>query len=143
MNENLKKEVGDIENPAEKEVGIEILKLEENLNGLRQDIEDMGGEDKLQEELDKNELLSTRWSDRYKRTMYLINSIILTLSTGTFAAVDASALPKINWDIPDDKTLGLCLTAATVVGVLSSIASIKEFIKHQKRATAANKILSY
>jgi len=132
-----------LENQTEQEIDNEILSLESNLEGFKQDIENIGGEDALQKELDKNELLSERWKNKFNRTKMLLNSIALGASTAVLGFADKNILPQINWDIADDKTMGQYITAVTIIGLIGTIATFTEFIKNQKKVNAASKILSY
>jgi len=127
---------------VEGEIDQEILKLEENVEGLQQDIEALGGEEGLQEELDKRQLIANRFSDKMKRTINLLHGTLLSLSTSFLVFADTQVLPKINWDLADDNTLGKALTAGTILGVIGSIVAIKEYIKYQKRVSMTKKILA-
>lgn len=137
-NNPLESESGEL--AIEKEIENEILSLESNLEGFKQEIENIGGQDALQEELDKNELLANKWKNRYDRTKMLISSVILGLSTSAIGFADSQILPQINWDLPDDQTMGQYLTAMTIIGTIGAITTFVEFIKNQKIVNATNKL---
>ncbi|MFZ4632493.1 MAG: hypothetical protein ACOYL8_04850 [Patescibacteria group bacterium] len=131
-----------LEEINEKKVDEEISNLENNISDLKKEIEEIGGEEKLAEEINKNDVMATRWADRIKRTKYLISSIALAIPTLALGFADANILPLINWEVADDKQLGQNLVYVTVLGLLGSIATITEFIKNQKRVNEANRFSS-
>lgn len=127
-------------NQIEKEIDSELSKLEISVDDLKQDIKEAGGEEKIQEEFTKNELLASRFEDRTNRTRSLIDALILGMSTGGLAIANTQVFPQINWDLPDDKRTGVLLISATVIGLISTTTTIIDFVKAQKRVSATNKI---
>lgn len=130
------------EKGVEQEIDNEILSLENNLEGFKQDIENIGGEEALQKELENNDLLANSWKNRYNRTKMLLCSIILGASTTAIGFVDSQVLPQINWDLADDKKMGQYLATFTILGIIGTIAGFVEFIKNQKKVSATNKLIS-
>lgn len=132
-----------LEPVIEKEIEDEILNLENNLEGFKDDIENMGGEEALQKELENNELLANRWKNKYNRTKNLITSISLAIPTAVLGVADYNALPQINWDLPADQQLGGALIAFTVIGAIGTITTFLDFLKNQRKVHDANHLMSY
>lgn len=133
----------DQESSVEREIDQEILILENNVAGLQEDIENFGGEEKLQEELERNDLLASRWTDRLRRVHAGISGLVLTAATGGLVwATEVSHLfEKIVWDIPDDAKIGAVVIGTMVVGATIALQQIGDFMRYQKRVSRADDIL--
>ncbi len=131
------------ENQVEQEIDNEILILEKNLEEFKQDIENIGGEDALQEELNKNELLFNRWKNKFNRTEMLLNSIGLCMTTTALGFADSQVFSQMNLDLVANQKAIEVMTVATVLGAIGAIMTFVDFIKNQKRVNKASEIISY
>ena len=131
------------EGSLEREINQELLGLEGNVSALEEDIESLGGEAALQTELERNELLASRWTDRLKRLHAGINAVVMGGSAiGLAWATKASHLfERLNLDLPDDVDVGGVVIIAMLTAVTLALHQAREFLQYQGRVAKANEIL--
>lgn len=124
VNENLE----NLEGSKEKELSLEVSKLESNLEGLEGDIDSLGGEEGLQEQLDSNEIFKSEFLTKLDKMKYLIGSVVLPTAAGILAYAET----KLDWNNVMDRDTGQTMTAGIVIALIGSALSIAKYLKESK-----------
>jgi hypothetical protein len=116
------------------QIEAETTKLESNLEGLQQDVESLGGEEVLQNQLDNNESLRDSLYHKSQRLAWALKGALVfgpAAALGAFGEVNALAHPDY-FASGQLEHVSKGFTAMAVVGLITTAMSVIEFIKHNQ-----------
>ena len=129
-----------IENDTEKE----IVKLENNTEALQKDIEEFGGEEKLQAALTENSSLNEGWNDKAARIAYGIGAFIsgISLAVWTKIGLDSAQFATLKEQFTgQDKSVQQLAVLAASASIISGIFTISKFIEKTKNIDSRTGLL--